>query len=164
MFTTAGIGVPVVDVVRNDDNDDDGNDSGDVLGEAGFVPTTTTDELGSLQPVSLLFVVLLDFVESWRGLVEDKTIEPCDELVAEEQWLCWRLSKRVAGGGGWANCCDEGDVDDGNDWDKETEDKDAIEEPLTTMEESGQAAGEVTDRELVFESPLARRAAALRFL
>ena len=113
--------------------------------------------------VLLFFVVSLHFVEGWHGLVEDNTDEPCDEPVADEQWLCRRSSKRAAGGGGWANCCDEGDVDDGNDWDKDTEDKDAIEEPLTAMEESGQAAGEVTDRELVFESPLARRAAALRF-
>ena len=124
----------------------------------------TKDESGSLSPVLLLFVVLLDFVESWRGLVEGNTVEPCDELVAEEQWLCRRPSKRAAGDGGWANRRDEGDADDGNGRDKETEDKDANEEPLTAMEESGQAAGEVTDRELVFESPLARRAAALRFL
>ena len=44
----------------------------------------TTDELGSLSPVSLLFVVCLDFVESWRGLVDGNFVEPCDELVAEE--------------------------------------------------------------------------------
>ena len=65
--------------------------------------------------------------------------------------------KRVAGGGGWANCCDKRDVDDGNDWDKETEDKDAIDESLTTMEDGGQAVGEVSDSEFACTTVCSRR-------